>query len=819
MAAGLFLWWGSTKNYLVFQAFTEVWSVVIACFIGVLGLIPSRGQRNTLAAGLSVTYLGVAVIGVFHMLAYRGTGIFPGSSENPAAHFWVLARYVESLGLLATVLFHRRRGFLPLLAAATGGFTALGTAMVFQGHFPDAFLSGTGLTFFRVGSEHVVSVVLLFTSLLIYRSKDASVRPFREALLGSLLLTVGSELVFTLNRDAYGVTNMAGHLLKVASFYVLLVGVVIKTVRDPLFTVYLPILQAQETFLGALSGPSFLLDDKGRIVVSNLHVPPGTHLDSPALASPMAPVREWIASLSGGAGEASRTLQLQGRELSGSLKALSDEKGRPAGLAFVSVDISEKRFRERQVQRLSSIVENSLNEIYLMNPDTFGFEYVNRGALESLGYTEEQMYRMTAPDIMPLFTPESFREALEPLLSGEYKNLSFQTSHRRNGGAEYDVALTLQLIGKGPERKLVGIGLNVTEKAEVERRLLETNAELEQLFRNAPMALFLCDEHGMVQKANPGVLELFGYTEKEAVGRTIEDLIVPERELEASLGHWDYFASRKKPLNLEAERRRKDGTLIPVRCIGVPVLLKGEVRGSYLLYQDVTAQRRYEASIRRMNLELGEKVEALREAWEQTILILAASSEAKDPYTAGHQREVSRLSEAVALEMGLGLEEARRVGLAAMVHDIGKIEVPSEILSRPGRLGDIERKLIETHAEAGRRILKDIALDWPLAEIVHQHHERMDGSGYPRGLSDGQILPEARIIAVADTVEAMSAHRPYRPALGVAPALEEIRRGRGTAFDSAVVDACLRVFEKGSFSFVETAFGQKAGAEEVPARE
>jgi len=176
---------------------------------------------------------------------------------------------------------------------------------------------------------------------------------------------------------------------------------------------------------------------------------------------------------------------------------------------------------------------------------------------------------------------------------------------------------------------------------------------------------------------------------------------------------------------------------------------------------------------------------------------LAIASEARDPYTAGHQRRVARLSRAIALEMGMGETRSRQVEMAALVHDIGKIEVPSEILVKPGRLNPLEFKLIQVHPATAHRILSSIELPWPLAEIVYQHHEAMDGSGYPRGLAGEQILPEARIISVADTVEAMSSHRPYRPAHGLEAALEELRKCRGGRYDAAVVDACLEVFAKG----------------------
>jgi PAS domain S-box-containing protein len=193
--------------------------------------------------------------------------------------------------------------------------------------------------------------------------------------------------------------------------------------------------------------------------------------------------------------------------------------------------------------------------------------------------------------------------------------------------------------------------------------------------------------------------------------------------------------------------------------------------------------------------------EILQKSLEQSIRAIADTVDARDPYTAGHQRRVGELAVAIAREMGLQEGKIHGIHLAATVHDLGKIHIPAEILTKPGKLSDIEFMLIKTHPQAGYDILKDVEFPWPIADIVRQHHERLDGSGYPQGLKDGQILLESRIMAVADVVETMSSHRPYRPALGIELALMEIERGRGSAYDPAVADACLKLFREARFAF------------------
>jgi putative nucleotidyltransferase with HDIG domain len=187
----------------------------------------------------------------------------------------------------------------------------------------------------------------------------------------------------------------------------------------------------------------------------------------------------------------------------------------------------------------------------------------------------------------------------------------------------------------------------------------------------------------------------------------------------------------------------------------------------------------------------------IHQALEDAIQAIAATVEMRDPYTAGHQRRVAQLAEAIATEMGLAPERVHGVRLASTVHDIGKVGVPAETLSRPTRLSELEFRIVQEHAVMGFNILKDVRFPWPIAEIAHQHHERIDGSGYPQKLRGDAILLEAKIVAVADVIESMASHRPYRPSLGMPAALAEIAANRGVLYDAEVVDACNKVLESG----------------------
>lgn len=207
------------------------------------------------------------------------------------------------------------------------------------------------------------------------------------------------------------------------------------------------------------------------------------------------------------------------------------------------------------------------------------------------------------------------------------------------------------------------------------------------------------------------------------------------------------------------------------------------------------------------NLELmvEQRTTDLNRALEGTIRAMALAVESRDPYTAGHQQRVAELARAIAEEMELSTEEVQTVHYAGIIHDLGKLSVPAEILSKPTRLTAAEFELIKAHPGTGSEILKTVEFPWPLAKIVLEHHERMDGSGYPLGLSGDAIRMEARILAVADTIEAMASHRPYRPALGIETSLAEIAEKRGTLYDADVVNACVRLFREKGYQLDDSA--------------
>jgi HD-GYP domain-containing protein (c-di-GMP phosphodiesterase class II) len=221
------------------------------------------------------------------------------------------------------------------------------------------------------------------------------------------------------------------------------------------------------------------------------------------------------------------------------------------------------------------------------------------------------------------------------------------------------------------------------------------------------------------------------------------------------------------------------------------------------LEQSISEQKQVEE-------ELRYTLESIRKAFGATIQAMVSAVETRDPYTVGHQHRATSLARAIATEMGLPNEKINRIRMAGSIHDIGKLSIPAEILSKPARLTELEVSLVEEHARTGYEMLKDVESHGPLAQIVYQHHERMDGSGYPRNLKGEDILVEARILNVADVVEAMASTRPYRPGLGIEAALNEIEKNRGIFYDNHVADACLRLFREKGFKLEGLGYNETA---------
>jgi len=349
------------------------------------------------------------------------------------------------------------------------------------------------------------------------------------------------------------------------------------------------------------------------------------------------------------------------------------------------------------------------------------------------------------------------------------------------------------------ERLVEKLEKKVADLNRVNRELGESEKKYRLLADNVEDVIFVLDMNLNYVYVSPSVKTLRGYEPAEVMSQPASVTVAPAFwelamktfEEAKTLEETEKGVLRRSWM-LELEVSRRDGSTVWTEMrLSFIRDEKNQPTGILGVTRDITARKQSEDALLL-------SFQYLRKALGGTVQAIAMVVEAKDPYTAGHQRRVADLSVAIAEEMGLDHDRKEGLRMAAMIHDIGKISIPGEILTKPTKLSATEFELIKVHSQIGYDILKEIEFPWPIDRIVFQHHKRMDGSGYPRGVKGEEILREARILAIADVVEAIASNRPYRPALGVEVALDEIAGGRGVAYDPEAVDACLKLFrEKG----------------------
>jgi PAS domain S-box-containing protein len=358
----------------------------------------------------------------------------------------------------------------------------------------------------------------------------------------------------------------------------------------------------------------------------------------------------------------------------------------------------------------------------------------------------------------------------------------------------FNISIDPLLDDNGMLLGAVHIMTDITERKQAEEALKTEKAYLEQLFETAQEAIVMADTTGKVIRVNKEFCRLFKYRFDEVKDKMVDELIVPEEMLrEARAVTRD--VGEGKGVALESFRIAKDGSHLDVSILASPIMVEGKQVAVYTIYRDITEQKRAEQKLKA-------SVDKLQKTIEGAVYAMAKIVETRDPYTAGHQSRVALLAVEIAKVLELTQEKIIGLYMAALIHDIGKIYIPAEILSRPTKLSETEFALIKRHPILGCDILKTtIEFPWPVTTIVLQHHERINGTGYPQGLKGLDIILEARILAVADVVEAMCSHRPYRPARSMSMTMKEIHDNKGILYDPSVVEVCMRLFEEKNYRF------------------
>jgi PAS domain S-box-containing protein len=485
---------------------------------------------------------------------------------------------------------------------------------------------------------------------------------------------------------------------------------------------------------------------------------------------------------------------------------LKDKSGQVTGALSSARDITERKQAEKDLleseERYRALFDRSLDLIYLIDFEG-RFIDANDAALNRFGYTKEEIHSLNFASLLnedQLLL--AFKELQNIRETGIHKSMMELRLRHKDGSDVYVETRGSTVMSNGTPVAIQAIARDITERRRAEESLREREEKYRLIAENMTDVISIVDMNMCSTFVSPSILRLRGFTVEEAMEQSLEQIMTPESLLLAYRTYEEEMqlessgtADPNRFRIIEFEEYRKDMSTIWVEAT-LSFLRDADGRpiGMLSMTRNINARKQAEE-------ELQQSFEKLRKSLGATVNAISLTVEMKDPYTSGHQQRVSDLSRAIATEMGLSADRQDFVRTASSIHDIGKIALPAEILSKPTKLTELEFSLIKTHAQIGYDILKDIEFPWPVADVVLQHHERMNGSGYPQGLKGENILLEARILAIADVVEAIASHRPYRPALGIDLAMEDISGNKGILYDADAVDACLRLFREKSYKW------------------
>ena len=416
---------------------------------------------------------------------------------------------------------------------------------------------------------------------------------------------------------------------------------------------------------------------------------------------------------------------------------------------------------------------------------------VNDSFLQLTGYSKEEVIGSSTKELNIWGNVEDRGRIVNLLKSGadvDKAELSFRTK----SGELRQMLFSARLIEVDGRQLIITNTHDVTERNMTEEKLLESEEKYRTILEDVEDVYFEVDIRGNITFVNPSSCKKSGDSLDNLLGMSFKKISIPDGIERVMQYFGEIFQTGKtgKPFIWNLKKKNGEQGIFEL-VVSLIRDKQGNPTGFRGIGRDITERKQADE-------KLQQTLDILRKSIGVTIQVMVSAIEVRDPYTAGHQKRVADLARSIATVMGLNKDKIEGIRTAGSIHDIGKLAIPSEILTKPTKLTDLEFSLIKEHPESGYEMLKNVESPWPLAQIVYQHHERMNGSGYPRKLKGEEIIIEARIMAVADVVEAMASHRPYRPGLGLDAALEEIEKNKGIIYDADVVDACLRLFrEKG----------------------
>ena len=458
--------------------------------------------------------------------------------------------------------------------------------------------------------------------------------------------------------------------------------------------------------------------------------------------------------------------------------AIKDERAR----ALQEARDSERRYR--------NLFEANPQAMWIYDPETLRFLAVNDATVATYGWSRQDFLAMTIADIRPAADVPRLMETLAHTSNDQTVRAGTWTHVKRNGDA-IDVEITSRHIDHDSRPAKLVLAHDVTARRRAERAMADSESRFRGLVEQSIAGIFVVQQARIVY-GNPRLAEILGHpSTDDLIGTKVKHVIVADDYARIVAGLHSVRVGSVSSYADECDVVRGDGSRLRIGLHVNQALHQGQ-EAVIGMVQDISEKKRTEERVRQYMAQL-------ERAFMNTVGLATTLGELRDPYTAGHERRVAGIAVAIGRILGLDPNRLQGLKVSGHLHDIGKISVPVEILVKPSRLNALEMDLVKQHSQAGYLVLKDVEFPWPVAKAVLQHHERMDGSGYPAGLRGEDIILEARILAVADTVEAMASHRPYRPGLGIATALAEIERGRSVAYDAVVADACLKLFREDAY--------------------